>query len=318
MRRPVLAAAAAVFVIFAGGGALAQPAPAPSTTPAAPSAPALDFSKVVIKTTDLGHRTYMLEGLGGNITVAAADDGVLMVDSQFAPLHDKIKAAIAAVSDQPIRFVVNTHFHGDHTGGDAAFAKDGAQIIAQINVRRRLAAGTVNSLTGAKTPPVDPAALPSRSFDKALTIAMKGRAAILRYFPDAHTDGDTYVWFPDAKVLSTGDIVSVGARYPNVDVANGGNIKGMIAGVDAFLALADDDTKIVPGHGPLMNKAALADYRAMLVQARDLVAAQIALKKSEDDVVAAKPLAGLDAKAGATPQGSANFVRLIYRSLQGG
>ena len=319
MMRPVLAAATAAL-LMAGASALAQPAPtAPATVaPAAPAPPAPDFTKVTIKTTDLGHRTWMLEGLGGNITVAAADDGVLMVDSQFAPLHDKIKAAVGAVSDQPIRFVINTHYHGDHTGGDAGFAKDGAQIVAQINVRRRLAEGTVNGLTGAKTPPAPPEALPSRSFDNALTITLKGRAAILRHIPAAHTDGDTYVWFPDAKVLATGDIVSVGNRYPNVDVANGGNIKGMIAGVDAFLALADADTRIVPGHGPMMDKAALADYRATLVQARDLVAAQIAKGMSEDAAVAAKPLAALDAKTGASPQGSANFVRLIYRSLKPG
>ncbi len=188
--------------------------------------------------------------------------------------------------------------------------------MAQINVRRRLAAGTVNGLTGAKTPPAATAALPSRSFDTALTITLKNREAILRHVTAAHTDGDTYVWFPDAKVLATGDLVAIG-RYPNIDVANGGNIKGMIAAVDALLKLADADTKVVPGHGPLMDKAALTDYRATLVQARDLVAALITQGKSEEEAVAAKPLAALDAKVGSTPQASGNFVRLIYRSLKG-
>jgi cyclase len=259
----------------------------------------------------------MLEGQGGNITVAVADDGVIMVDSEFAPLHDKIKAAIAAVSDKPVRYLINTHFHGDHVGGDQAFSLDGATVVSQINVRKRLAEGTVNGLTGAKTPPAPQGALPSQTYTKTLTLRLKGRVAQLTYMPAAHTDGDTAVYFPDANVLATGDIVSTGNRYPNIDVANGGNIKGIIAGVDKYLKRANSGTKIVPGHGALTDRAGLVEYRALLVGARDRVAKLVAEGKSEDEVVAAKPLADLDPKVGVTEQASANFARLIYRSLKG-
>lgn len=274
-----------------------------------------DFSTVAIKTTDLGHHTYMLEGSGGNITIAVADDGVVMVDSEFAPLHDKIKAAIAAVTNEPVRYLVNTHYHGDHSGGDEAFAKEGAVVVAQVNVKRRLAEGSVNGLTGAKTAPVSGAALPSKTYTSAMVLKLKGRTAQLRHIANAHTDGDTYVWFADANVLSTGDIVTIG-RYPNIDFANGGNIKGMIAGVDVYLKLVNDQTTIVPGHGPLANKAMLIAYRAMLVTARDRMAKLVKAGKSEQEVIAAKPFADFDEKLGASPQQSTNFIRVVYHSLK--
>jgi cyclase len=273
------------------------------------------FSKVEIKATDLDHHTYMLEGQGGNITVAVGDDGIIMVDGEFAPLHDKIKAAIAAVSRLPIRYLVNTHFHGDHSGGNEPFAKDGVTVVAQENVRKRLAAGTTNGLTGAKTPPVPDAGLPTKTYKQSLVLKVKGRTAQLRHVANGHTDGDTYVWFKDANVLSTGDTVTLG-RYPNIDFANGGNIKGMIAATGIYLKLANDGTKIVPGHGPLANKATVAEYRAMLITARDRIAKLIKAGKSEGEAVAAKPLADFDARIGANEQQSTNFVRVIYNSLK--
>ncbi len=274
-----------------------------------------DFSTVQIKTTDVGHRTYMLEGNGGNMTVAVGDDGVILVDTEFAPLHDKIKAAIAAVSKEPVRYVVNTHFHGDHTGGNAAFAKEGAIIVAHANVKKRLSEETVNGLTGAKTPPAAPEAVPAKTYVSSMTVKLKGRTAQLHHPANAHTDGDTYVWFADANVLSTGDTVTLG-RYPNIDFANGGNIKGMIAAVDTYLLLVDDNTKIVPGHGSLANKAALKTYRAMLITARDRMAKLIKAGKSEQDVIAAKPFADYDAKIGANDQQATNFIRVVYHSLK--
>ncbi len=308
MIRTGLAVAAAMLLV---ASAWAQQ-PQPSPTPAAPPPP--DFSKVEIKTTNLGDGLYMLEGQGGNITVATAKDGIIMVDGEFAALHDKIKAAIAVISNQPIKWLIDTHFHGDHTGGNAPFAKDGATVVAHANVKTRLAAGTSNGLTGAKTPPADASALPAKTYTDSFKIMMSGRVADLKHIANAHTDGDTYVWFKTANVLATGDTFTNG-RYPNIDFANGGNIKGMIAAADAYMKLANDKTRIVPGHGPIGDKAALLDYHTMLVTARDRMATLVSEGKSEDDVVAAKPFADLDVKWAPSELASKNFIRVVYHSL---
>jgi cyclase len=294
-------------------------APAASPTPASPAptpAPAAtpDFSKVEIKTTDLGDGVYMLEGQGGNITVATARDGIIMVDGEYAPLHDKIKAAIATISNQPVKYLINTHFHGDHTGGNEPFAKDGATVVAEVHVKTRLAAGTTNGLTGVKTPPAPDAALPEKTYTGQFKIRMLGRVADLKHIANAHTDGDTYVWFKTANVLATGDTFTNG-RYPNIDFANGGNIKGMIAATGAYLKLVNDRTRIVPGHGPVADKAALVAYRTMLVTARDRMDKLVKDGKSEDNVQAAKPFADLDAKWAPSDQASKNFIRVVYHSL---
>ena len=304
MNRLRIAVAATAMAL--SGVAWAQTPPAASPPP--------DFSKVEIKTTDLGDHVYMLEGQGGNITVAVAKDGIIMVDGEYAPLHDKIRAAIATVSNQPIKYLVNTHFHGDHTGGNEPFAKDGVTIVSEVNVKNRLAAGTTNGLTGVQTPPAPPAALPSKTYTGSFKIRLNGRVADLKHIANAHTDGDTYVWFKTANVLSTGDTFTNG-RYPNIDFANGGNIKGMIAATDAYLKLTNAKTRIVPGHGPIADKAALTEYRTMLVTARDRMAKLVKEGKSEDDVVAAKPFADLDAKWAPSELASKNFIRVVYHSL---
>jgi cyclase len=300
---------AVIATTMALSGASSAQTPPPAAAPPPP-----DFSKVEIKTTDLGDNVYMLEGQGGNITVAVARDGIIMVDGEFAPLHDKIKAAIAAVSNQPIKYLINTHFHGDHTGGNAPFAKDGVAIVAEIDVKNRLAAGTTNGLTGVKTPPAAPEALPTKTYTGAFKIRLLGRVADLKHIANAHTDGDTYVWFKTANVLSTGDTFTNG-RYPNIDFANGGNIKGMIAATDAYMKLTNPKTRIVPGHGPIADKAALSEYRNMLATARDRMAKLVKDGKSEDEVVAAKPFADLDAKWAPTELASTNFIRVVYHSL---
>jgi glyoxylase-like metal-dependent hydrolase (beta-lactamase superfamily II) len=299
---------AAIAIALLSTAALAQQA----QPPAAP--PPVDFSTVEIKTTDLGDNVFMLEGQGGNITVALAKDGIIMVDGQYAPLHDKIKAAISTISNLPVKYLINTHYHGDHTGGNEGFAKDGVTVLAQENVRKRLAAGTTNGLTGAKTPPAAAGALPADTYTNFSKVRLPGRVANLRHIPNAHTDGDTYVWFKTANVLSTGDTFTNG-RYPNIDFANGGNIKGMIAATDAYLKLTNAKSRIVPGHGPVADKAALAEYRAMLVTARDRMALLVKEGKSEDDVVAAKPFADLDKKWAPTELASKNFIRVVYHSL---
>ena len=293
---------------------MALSAPGFAQQPAASPPPPVDFSKVEIKTTDLGDNVYMLEGQGGNITVAVAKDGIIMVDGEFAPLHDKIKSAVAAVSNQPIKYLVNTHFHGDHTGGNEPFAKDGVTVVSEANVKKRLEAGTSNGLTGVKTPPAAPGALPAKAYTGAFKIMLNGRVADLKHIANAHTDGDTYVWFKTANVLSTGDTFTNG-RYPNIDFANGGNIKGMIAAADAYLKLTNAKSRIVPGHGPVADKAALIEYRTMLITARDRMAKLVKDGKTEDDVLAAKPFADLDTKWALTELASKNFIRVVYHSL---
>ena len=303
-------AAIALTFLLAGSAFAQQQSPAPAAAP-----PPVDFSKVEIKTTDLGDNVYMLEGQGGNITVAVGKNGIIMVDGQFAPLHDKIKTAIAAISNLPVKYLINTHYHGDHTGGNEAFARDGAVVVADINVKLRLSDGTTNGLTGVKTPPATGGALPSKTYTgKMLKVRLPGRVADLRHVANAHTDGDTYVWFKTANVLATGDTFTNG-RYPNIDFANGGNIRGMIAATDAYLKLTNAKSRIVPGHGPIADKAALTEYRAMLVTARDRMAALVKQGKSEDDVVAAKPFADLDKKWAPTELASKNFIRVVYHSL---
>jgi glyoxylase-like metal-dependent hydrolase (beta-lactamase superfamily II) len=276
-----------------------------------------DVSQVQIRTTDLGNMTYMLEGQGGNIAVAVGSDGIIMVDSQLAPLHDKIKDAIAAVSKAPIRYLINTNFHGEQTGGNEPFSRDGAIIVAQDNVRVRLAAGTINGLNGNKTPPAPPGALPRETYiGGSRTIEVGGRSALLTHVTNAHTDGDTAVYFADADVLVTGDVFINSGRYPNIDFANGGDIRGMILANETFLKLATDNTKIVSSRGGPAAKPQVAAFRAMLMTARDRMAALVAEGKSEPDVLAAKPFADLDAKWAANEQAATSFVRMVYNSFK--
>src|SRR3974377_628234 len=288
-------------------------APALAQTP--PGGPGV--SERTIKTTGLGNRTYMLEGFCGNITVAAGDDAVIIVDSQYAPLHDKIKAAIAAVTPQPVKYLINTHHHGDHTGGNGAFAKDGVIIVAHENVKKRMAEGWTHNLSGINTPPAPAEVLPAMTYTNSMALEVKGRSAQLKHPLNAHTDGDTYVYFADANVLATGDTFANG-RYPNSDFFNGGNIKGMIAAVGGYLSTINDQTKIVPGHGPLANKADLVAFREMLALSGDPMASLIAEGKapSEADAQAAKPFADLDAKWAANEQASRNWVRVVYYSMK--
>jgi glyoxylase-like metal-dependent hydrolase (beta-lactamase superfamily II) len=297
------------FLLFAGTASAQQPA-----TPPAP--PLVDWEKVQIRTTDLGHNTYMLEGQGGNITIAVGTDGIIMVDGQFAPLSDKIKAAIRAISPLPVKYLVNTHFHGDHTGGNANFARDGAIVVAHDNIRVRLAAGTISGLTGQKTPPVPAEGLPTQTYTGgSITLEVGGRKAILTHVANAHTDGDTWVYFPDANVLCTGDTMNNLKKYQNIDYRNGGDVRGMIRANDTYLKAANDDTKVVVGHGPLAKKSDIAEFRAMLVHSRETIEPLFAAGKTEAEVIAMKPLAGQDAKWARNPQDAANHTRNVYQSF---
>jgi cyclase len=308
MTRIGLAVLTATALTLAGTAGAQQQPPAP---------PLVDWAKVEIKTIDLGNQTYMLEGRGGNITMAVGSDAIIMVDGQFAPLSEKIKAAIKAISPLPIKYLVNTHFHGDHTGGNENFAKAGAVIVAHDNIRVRLAAGTIVGLTGAKNPPRPAEALPKQTyFSGSITLEVSGRKAQLTHIANAHTDGDTWVHFADANVLATGDTFNNLKRYQNIDFANGGDVRGMIRALDTYLKVANDSTRIVPGHGPLASKADLAVFRAMLVTSHDRIKKLVDEGKTEQEVVALAPLADLDATWANNPQHATGHTRNVYHSFK--
>jgi glyoxylase-like metal-dependent hydrolase (beta-lactamase superfamily II) len=289
--------------------------------PCLPPTPVPDFEHAAIRTTDLGHRTFLLEGasgtVGGNVAVIVGDDGVIVVDDMFGQMYGKLKAAIGAITPQPVRYVVNTHFHRDHTGGNAAFAQDGAIVVAQENVKRVLASGSRSGLTCTPVPPVPESAQPRQTYQDTLTLPLAGRTVELRHYADTHTSGDTAIWLPDANILIAGDLAFFG-RYPNIDFLFGGSIDGAIRGADELLRLAKPDTTVVPGHGPAGTTATLRAYRAMLADARERVARLKAEGKTEDEVVAARPLADHDARLRASERSIGNFLRGVYRSLPKG
>jgi glyoxylase-like metal-dependent hydrolase (beta-lactamase superfamily II) len=286
----------------------AEPKPLPATNPPP------NVARADIKTTHLGDGVYMLEGQGCNIIVATAKDGLIVVDGGPAPLHDKIKASIATISHLKVKYLINTQFHADHAGGNQSFAKDGAIVIAEAHVKNRLAAGTIDGLTGVKTPAAPAHSLPAKTFTGSVRLRLDGRIADLNHLTGAYTDGDTFVWLKTADVLVTGDTF-INGRYPDIDFANGGNIDGMIAAGDIYLKLTDTKSKIVPGHGPIADKAELLDYYTMLEIARDRMETLIQEGKSEEEVVAERPFADLDAKWSETEAASRDFVRVLYRSM---
>ena len=278
-----------------------------------------DFSKVEMKVTPLGNNTYMLEGQGGNVVAAVGDDGVIQVDGEFAPLHDKIKAAVDKVSGgKPIKYLVNTHFHGDHTGGNAPFAKDGTTLVAHKNLALRLEHGSTNGMSGAKTAPVEKMAIPAKTYTtEGLQLMVNGQSAMVNHPASAHTDTDSYVYFPRANVIATGDTVSTGERYVTIDYANGGSINGIISTVETYLKLGNDQTKYVPGHGNLATHADIQRYHDMLVRVRDAVQNEIKAGKTEDQAVADKPLAPVGAQLHTNQMADDNMVKMVYRSLKG-
>jgi len=274
-----------------------------------------DFSKVEIKTTKIGGNFYTLEGSGGTIGVLAGPDGVLMVDAQFAPLSDKIVAAIKQISDGRIRFLVNTHVHGDHTGGNENIGRLGATIVARENLRARLMkpAPLANGQPGVPTAAIG---LPTVTYDAPITFHMNGEDVRLIPVPVAHTDGDTMVYFPGVNVIMTGDFYR-STGYPNIDRANGGTMNGMLAGFDAIVRLARSDTKIIPGHGAIVDKTAVSAHKAMMEAVRDKVAPLVRQNKTLEEVVAAKLTAEFDSKVtGATPMTADRFVGQLYQELK--
>jgi len=280
LRRPVIMIAAAI-ALGAAAAVVAQN----------------DMSKVEIKTTDVAPGIAMLKGAGGNIGVFSGPDGVVLVDDQYAPLSDKIKAAVTKISDKPLRYILNTHWHGDHTGGNENFARMGVTIIAQDNARARMMVPYSNPVLGWKADPSPTIALPVISFNDSLSFHLNGQDVACFHVRNAHTDGDVMVWFPQANVFHAGDCLFTG-QYPIIDVGSGGTLDGMIAALEKILVIVKPDTKIISGHSPIATKDDVQGAHDMLVDVRGRVKKLLASGQTLEQIQAAKPLADLEGKWG--------------------
>jgi glyoxylase-like metal-dependent hydrolase (beta-lactamase superfamily II) len=281
---------------------------------AAPPIHAQDFDDVQIETVQVGPGVYMLTGSGGNLAVSVGQDGVFLVDDQYAPLTEKILAAIRSISDEPVRFVINTHWHGDHVGGNENIGQAGALILAHDNVRKRMSVEQFMEAFDRTVPAAPEAALPVVTFSEAVTFHINGGELHAFHVDSAHTDGDAMIHFRDVNVIHMGDVYFNGL-YPFVDFSAGGSIDGIIAATKKVLEIVDDDTRIIPGHGPLSNKVELEAYLDMLVGVRDAIRERIAMGLDRDAVIAAEPTARWDEAWGAgwlTPE---QFVGIVYSDL---
>jgi len=273
-----------------------------------------DFSKVTIKAIPVAAGIHMLVGAGGNIGVSSGEDGIFMVDDQFAPLTHKILAAVKKISDKPVRFLLNTHWHFDHTGGNENMGKAGVTVIAHDNVRKTMSVPQMLKAFNMNVPASPKGALPVITFNDTATFHLNGETIHIRHLPPAHTDGDSFVHFKNADVIHTGDTYFNGL-YPFIDVEHGGSIDGMIAAAGVILDVAGANTKIIPGHGPLSNKDQLAAYRDMLIKVRDRLRVAARSKKTLDQVIADKPTADLDAKWGKGFLKPPVFLKIVYSGM---
>ncbi len=273
-----------------------------------------DFADVEIEATDLGGGIHMLKGAGGNLGVCIGNDGVFLIDDQFAPLSDRIKAAVSELSDGPIKFVFNTHWHGDHTGGNENFGASGSLLVSHANVRRRLSTEQFTEFFDRTTPASPDGALPVVTFTDSISFFYNDEEIVVFHVPAAHTDGDGVIHFIKANVIHSGDVVFSGL-YPYIDVSAGGSIDGIITGVRTILELCDDQTQIIPGHGPLAKRADLEVYLAMLLDVRGAVAEEMKTSSDLAAVLAAKPAAAYDAEWGQAWLTSDQFVEMVFDSL---
>src|SRR5438270_8443751 len=270
-----------------------------------------DFSKVEMKVQKVAGSVYMIEGAGGNIGASVGDDGIVMVDDEFLPLAEKIEAALKGITDKPVKVVLNTHWHGDHTGSNQHFGEK-APIVAQENVRKRLASGGKTRF--GETKPAEKAALPIITFENDVTVHLNGEDIRAIHVPNGHTDGDSVIFFPKANVVHMGDDFFNGGMFPFIDIDSGGSVQGMIAGGEKVLAETPDDVKIIPGHGPLGTKDDLRKFVTMLKETSAAVQAGIKKKKTLAQLKQEKVLAKWDSYG----QGFIKtdvFIEILYDSL---
>jgi len=266
--------------------------------------------------TPLSSTVTMIKGKGGNIAVSSGQDGVFIIDDQLKPLTDQLLASIAEVSEQPIRFVINTHYHGDHVGGNETLGGAGSVIIAHDNVRQRMTSEQFSNFMNSTTPAWPKDSLPVVTFNDRVTLHLNGEAVTVTHAPRGHTDGDSIVHFPDSNVLHMGDIYFNGL-YPYIDLDGGGSIQGMIAAVELGVGMADAKTRIIPGHGPLSDLNGLHEYLAFLTKARDNVQALIDQGMSLQQAIKANPTAEWDETLGKVWIKPEQLVIFIYNSLTG-
>ena len=270
-----------------------------------------DFSKVEMKVHKVAGNVYMLQGAGGNIGVSVGDDGVLVIDDEYAPLAPKIKEAIKTISDKPVRWILNTHFHGDHTGSNADFAKSGTEIIAQDNVRKRLETGF--DLPKRKQPPAPKEALPIITFDNSLTVHVNGEDIRALHYANGHTDGDSVIYFPKSNVVHMGDDF-FNMNFPFVDLDGGGSVQGMVKNVRGVLKDLPDDVKVIPGHGALATKAELAKFADLLDGCIAAVRGALAKKMTLEQMKQQKVLANYEQYSWEFIK-SDDFIEAIYHDL---
>jgi cyclase len=273
-----------------------------------------DFSKVEIKTEKLADTVYMMTGAGGNLGLSVGEDAVFVIDDQFAPLTPKIQAAIAAITQQPVKFVLNTHWHFDHVGGNENLGKAGALIFAHENVRKRMSTEQFIEFLGTKTKPDPKIALPVVTFTRDVSFHINGDDVRAFHVPRAHTDGDSIIHFARNDVIHMGDVF-FNKIYPFIDTSSGGTVEGVIAAADLVLKMSGDKTRIIPGHGPLGTVADLKAYRDMLASVSDRVRSLIKQGKKLDEVVAAKPTAQYDEAWGKGFLAPEKFVAMLYGNL---
>ncbi len=275
-----------------------------------------DWEHLTIDVRELAPHLYFLHGSGGNTVASIGPDGTLLVDTEFAQVAPKLKEALVKLDAGNVKYVISSHYHGDHTGANAAFHQDGATIIGQENCRLRMTQSRVSPLTGKTSPPAPVAGWPTLTYQNRITLYLNGEEIEGIYKQPSHTDTDTIVYFHNANVVHMGDVF-VNNLYPLIDIASNGTVDGYFPVIDAVLARIDDKTQVVPGHGPVATKHELKAYRDMIQTVRDRVAAQVAIGKSLEEIEASKPTREFDQQYATDRVDGIGFTATVYQSLTG-